>query len=255
MEKLENLPPVYYINLDHRVDKRAHMERNVVSSPHVKSTRVSATDGRVDNTALMYQGVVPPRLKPTEVACTLSHLRAIREWLTTSDTETVLICEDDVSLETVDSWPFTWSEVVNKLPYYWDVFQCCITYHPLHPATISLHMHQTTDFSDVCYLIRRSYAEKLMSLYWRDGVWKLDYSSVLPLTAEEAVYRPGVCFSLPLFTYTNEFESSIQTREHMNSYHVPSREFICNVWRQVKHGKVDLLDMTKQVTLPPMMKR
>lgn len=143
--------------------------------------------------------------------------------------------------------------MVDKLPYYWDIFQCCITYHPLHPATISLHTHQTTDFSAVCYLIRRPYAEKLMSLYWRAGTWKLDYPSTLSLTAEEILYRPGVCLSMPLFTYTNEFESSIQTREHMNSYHVPSREFIIQVWQHVKKTNTDVLN--KVVTLPPMLKR
>ena len=248
---MENFPPVYYINLEHRVDKRAHMEKNIV--PYVNATRMVAIDGRKDNTDMLYHRSVPQRLKPTEIACTLSHLNTIREWLTTSKTETALICEDDVSFETVASWPFTWQQVVDKLPYYWDIFQCCITYHPLHPATISLHIHQTTDFSAVCYLIRRPYAEKLMSLYWREGTWKLDYPSTFSLTAEEVLYRPGICLSMPLFTYTNEFESSIQTREHMNSYHVPSREFIIQVWQHVKKTNTDVLN--KVVTLPPMLKR
>jgi len=247
---LDHLPPLYYINLDHRSEKRAYMEQ-LLSSHQLQGTRISATNGLVDNSDLLHEGVIPARLKPTEIACTISHLRAIREWLTTSDTETALICEDDLSLDTVQHWPFTWRHVMDQLPYYWDIFQCCITYHPLHPPIISLHLHQTTDFSNVAYVIRRSYAEKLMRLYWRDGTWKLDYPSVYPLTVEEVVYKPGVCFSLPLLTYTNEFESSIQTKEHMNTYHVPSREFICSIWKQIHKTNVNVLNLQQPVKVEP----
>ena len=251
---LQNLPPLYYINLDERKEKRVYMD-NLLTKHNIQGSRICATNGHLENSNLLNKHVIMSRLKNTEIACTISHLRAIQEWLTTSDTETALICEDDLSFDTVEYWSFTWKDVMDRLPYYWDIFQCCITYHPLHPPTISLHVHQTTDFSCVCYLINRRYAEKLMSLYWRDGSWKLDYFSAYPLTAEEVLYKPGVCISLPLFTYTNEFESSIQTKEHMKLYHVPSREFIVSIWKQIHKSNLDLLNLYKPVTLQPMMKQ
>ena len=251
---LDTLPPLYYINLDHRSEKRDYMER-LLHAHGVVGTRIAATNGLDDIRSLLYHGVVPKGLKSTQLACTISHLRAIRHWLTTSDTDTALICEDDVSFDTVANWPFTWATVMSQLPYYWDMFQCCITYHPMHPATISLHPHQTTDFSCVAYVIRRRYAEKLMDLYWRDGTWTLDYPSIYTLTAEEVLYKPGVCISLPMFTYTNEFESSIQTKEHMNQYHTPSREFVLDVWKQVRVSRMPmrtLLQLDSPVTMAPM---
>ena len=234
-EKLTGLPPLYYINLDHRKDKRAHMDR-LVSEYKIKATRIPAIDGR--QSVAEYVTSIPPHVKSTEIACTLSHLKAIRTWLTESDSDVAMICEDDFCLDTVMHWNFDWKTVMARLPYYWDIVQCCVTFHPQITSTINLHPRDLTDFSCVSYILNRRYAEKLMQLYWQDS-WNITYPSFYKLTAEELIYRPGVCFSIPLFTYTNEFESSIQTKEHIAQYHIPSRNQTMQIWMTI--GKHDLL--------------
>lgn len=244
-KKLKGFPPVYYINLDHRVEKRAYMEK-LFNEAGIKSTRISATNGAEPFVHLL-DGNIPSRLRPAEIATSISHLRAIKEWYENSDSEYAFICEDDLSLETVPLWNFTWEEFMLRLPYYWEIAQCSITYHPNQPVVVSLHHHQTHDFSCVCYVIRRSYAKRLLSLYDRDGLWKLDYPTALPLTAEELLYRPGACLSIPLFCYTNQFESSIQTKEHMKTFHEYSRNIVLEVWRHIGVS-YDLLS-----TYPPLV--
>ena len=234
--KLNDLPPLYYINLDDRDDKRNYMEK-MCSTHGITAKRISAINGKQPFEHLL-SGQYPKRLKPTEIACSISHLTAIREWYTTSDTEFALICEDDLSLDTVPYWNLTWNQIMERLPFYWDIAQLCITYHPQQQAIVNMHMHQTTDFSCVCYMIRRPYAKKLLDLYWRYGSWKLDYSYPMALTAEELLYKPGSCVSIPLFTYTNEFMSSIQTKEHMVIYHEYSRNLCLDLWRN--RGNHDL---------------
>lgn len=236
--KLVGLPPIYYINLDHRDDKRKHMER-LVAEYDLKATRVSAVDGRKH--VGDYVKEIPPAVKHRELACSISHLNTIRKWLTESDTPYALICEDDWSLDTVMYWSFTWNDFTSRLPYYWDIVQCCITYHPQMTSTLNLHLRELGDFACVSYLINRRYAMKLMDLYWKNNRWDIVYPSPFKLTAEELLYKPGVCFSIPLFTYTNEFESSIQTLEHMAKYHIPARQFTLESW--LKMGKNDLLSM------------
>lgn len=242
---LEGLPHIYYINLDDRKDKNQYMVQ-LLTGYNLPYTRISATDGKKSVKPFL-DGNIPDKLKQTEIACCISHLRAIREWLTTSDTEVAMFCEDDLSLDTVLYWNSTWKQFMKRVPFYWDILQCCITYHPNHPPVMNIHMHQTTDFSCVCYVLHRKYAMKLMDLYWRNETWKLDYDYHVGLTAEELLYRPGACISIPLFTYTNQFLSSIQTKEHMNTYHEYSRKLVLDVWKQ--KGNHDLLSFYPSIIL------
>jgi len=237
-EKLDGMPELYYINLDNRLDKRSYMEQLFLTH-HIKGTRISAT--HIGNYTELIEGAIPTRLRPAEIATSISHLRAIKYWYDHSEEDMAMICEDDLSFETVSMWNTTWKTVVSRLPFYWEIFQCSLTYHPQQPVAISLHHHQTYDFSCVCYVIKRSYAKRLLELYERNGKWKLDYPTAFPLTAEELLYRPGACVSLPLFCYTNQFESSIQTKEHMMTFHEYSRNIVLQVWKQV--GNHDLLQM------------
>jgi len=242
---LNGLPPVYYINLDDRVDKNQYMQ-TLFQGYGISHQRISATDGKKPVQPLLY-GNIPSKLKQTEIACCISHLRAIHEWLSNSETEYAMFCEDDLSFDTVIYWNRTWTEFMGRVPFYWDIIQCCITFHPNQPPTVNMHMHQTTDFSCVCYVLKRSYGKKLMELYYRDGLWKLDYEYPIALTAEEMLYRPGSCVSLPLFTYTNQFMSSIQTKEHMTTYHEYSRNLALQIWKQ--KGTCDLFSFHPPIIL------
>lgn len=247
MSVLEHLPPIYYINLDRCEDRRLHMEK-MLSSYGLQGTRIQATDGSKPVDHLV--DVMPVRLRPNEIACTISHLRAIQTWLTTSDSDMALICEDDLSFETVEHWPFNWTHLIQRLPYYWEIVQLCIIYHPKQEINVNLHTRTNYDFSAACYMMKRSYAQRLMSYYWNavTSRWKLDYPLSVGLTSEEAVYRPGSCLSIPLFTFTNEHGSSIQTAEHVETYHAFSKRVVMSMWKQLKQSGLDILN-----TFPPIL--
>lgn len=240
MNPFDQFPPLYYINLDRREDRKQHMEK-LLQTYDLSATRVSAVDGSqsIQNKV----DVVPARLRPVEIACTLSHLQAIRSWLIHSKSDTAVICEDDISFETVSSWGCSWKQIEEKFPVYWDIVQLGIIYHPLHECTISLHHRPTTNFSTLCYVIRRRYAEKLMSLYWNKETkkWKLHGLAPYPLTAEEALYRPGACLSLPLFIFTNTMGSDIQSQAHLDQYHAFSKQISTYIWQH--HNALALLPM------------
>jgi GR25 family glycosyltransferase involved in LPS biosynthesis len=240
---LESFPPLYYINLDSRQDRKKHMEK-MINMYSLQATRISAVNGK--NLVDQYVEQIPPRLRQVEIACTVSHLTAIREWYTTSNSETAIICEDDVCFDGVTSWGSSFNEIVNELPPYWDMVQLCIIYHPLHEKIISLHHRVTYDFSAAIYMIRRSYAEKLLKLYWKEdiGKWNINgYHYPLPLTSEEAIYRPGVILSIPLFTFMDTMGSDIQSKEHLDQYHAYSKKLYEHIWKQYKGKAKALLQM------------
>lgn len=201
--KLSGLPVLYYINRD---KENQNMSR-IVDEYGLQSIRVS---GIVDNEL---DEQLPSGYDTNELTRILSHLDAIRFWLTHSTSDMALICEDDLCMDTIIHWPFTWSDMVNKLPYYWDILQCSTenTELTLHPRTVK-------DGRCGSYLIRRTYAEKLMMLYTRGIKWHLYYSPSYAFTMEEVLFCPGVSFSLPLFVHTR----------NKNAYHLVMEAWLKN---------------------------
>jgi GR25 family glycosyltransferase involved in LPS biosynthesis len=241
---MNEFPPMYYINLDNRVDRNEHM-KSIISSFNMKATRISATN--VENYKVCVESV-PNWLRPSEIACLVSHLRAIRKWLTTSDSDIAMICEDDVSFEHVPQWNFTWGQFMNSLPYYWEICQCCIIFHPQQKIIINMHDRTEFDYSAACYILKRSYAERLMSYYWNPSTekWKFDFPISYRLTSEEAIYRPGACISIPLFSFTNEHGSNIQTEDHIETYHTFSKCVHNMLWSQI--SAINILSMNPPIT-------
>ena len=107
-----------------------------------------------------------------EVGCTTSHLKAIKHWYDTSDSSYALIMEDDIDLDLVKFWNFTWRDFMANPPYDWDVVQLAIICTgSIH---VKLHKRFVNDFSTACYMINRHHAEKLLKFHERDGKYKLD---------------------------------------------------------------------------------
>lgn len=265
-ELLADLPPIYYINLDRRPDRLEHMEKMCKQYKVPSVTRTTAIDGeKVTNylyqaprifkgheiTGVDWDTSILNRMTPlkwTEVACLVSHLRAIREWLESSKTPMALICEDDLSLETTTSWGCNWQEISTalgaaKMPdgSDWDTIQAALTYMPGHSNVISLHPRGNEDHCACAYFIRRGYAERLMATYWNDPLRRWSFTPrIYRQTSEEVVYRDGKCLSIPLFTYLNT-GSDIQTKDHADALHIYSRNVALDVWK--RESAMSLLQM------------
>ena len=158
--KLKSLAPVYYINLDGQEERKIYMENQLKYWEVENYERISAYDGREDDLGDILKGRYPENMTSGEIGCTTSHLKAIKHWLDTSDSSYAVIMEDDVSLDTVKYWDFSWSNFMSKVPYDWDVIQLAIICTgDLH---VRLHKRFVNDFSTACYIISRHHAEKLV---------------------------------------------------------------------------------------------
>ena len=248
---LLDFPPLYYINLDRRSDRRSHMERMLSDAGITNATRITATDGQRAASSIT---APPSGLSWSETACLVSHLRAIREWLESSESQTALICEDDLSFETVPRWGCGWGAIetalkLAKLPdgADWDVVQLAVIYTPGRPTVISLHERIPEDWSACAYLIRRPYAEKLISTYWDATArrWSFPQSAVRQ-TSENVILLAGRCLSSPLFTYTKA-DSDIQSPEHVELFHTRSRNLVLAAWQQ--HDAATLLQLSPQILM------
>ncbi|MBJ7578734.1 glycosyltransferase family 25 protein [Devosia sp. MC532] len=90
---------IYYINLDHRTDRREAMERKLAALG-LPATRIQAVTpaGIAADLVVGHTNLANvEHVRITELACALSHHRALEAFLATNDTY-ALILEDDVLL-------------------------------------------------------------------------------------------------------------------------------------------------------------
>mgnify|MGYP003340942283 FL=1 len=133
-------------------------------------------------------------------------------------------------MDVVRYWNFTWTELVSRLPYDWDVVQLAIICTgDLH---VKLHKRFVNDFSTACYLINRHHAEKLLKLHIRGEKYKLDNGVKPRPVADDLIYNSGNTYSIPLLLYKIELGSSIHP-EHIDAFHRGNHDALLNYWQQV----------------------
>ena len=237
--KLKNLSPIYYLNLDGQPERKEYMEEQFKYWEIENYTRISAYDGREDDLSDIIKGRYPDNMTSGEIGCTTSHLKALQHWIETSDSPYAVIMEDDVDLQLVKFWNFTWSDFVAKVPYDYDVIQLAIICTgDLH---VKLHKRFVNDFSTAAYMITRHHAEKILRHHVRGDKYKLDNGVKPRAVADDLIYNSGNTFSIPLFLYKIALGSSIHP-EHIDVFHRQSHDGLLHFWeRQGFDMKIDEL--------------
>ena len=227
--KLKGMPPIYYLNLDGQPERKQYMEQQFKYWEIENYERISAYDGRDDDLSDIIKGRYPDNMSSGEVGCTTSHLKALKHYLETSDAPCAVIMEDDVDLQLVKNWNFTWKEFYGLLPYDYDVIQLAIICTgPLH---VALHKRFVNDFSTASYMITRHHAEKIVKHHVRGDKYKLDQGVKPRAVADDLVYNSGNTFSIPIFLYRIALGSSIHP-EHVDFFHKSSHDGLLQFWTQ-----------------------
>jgi len=228
--KLQGLPHIYWINLDRATERRSFMERQFKYWGIENHTRISAYDGSdeaEDDVTQYLKGKFPDRMLQTELACCMSHLKAIKHWYDTTDEEYCIIAEDDVNLDIARYWPFTWKEFFALLPYDWDCVQMTtICTGDIH---VKLHLKFINDFSAAFYLITRHHATKVLKNHVRGNKYKLDQGVKTRAVSEDTILESGKTFTMPIFLYNTAFGSDIHA-EHINIFHEEPHKVLLNWW-------------------------
>ncbi len=238
--KLEGIGPILWINLDTESNRRKYME-GLLDSNGIPHTRISAVDTRsLDDLSNIMCGF-PEMVTKAELGCTMSHIKAIKYFYEETDLDHVVICEDDISFDTVPHWPFTWKEFIKNAPYDWDVLQCSITC--TKNLRVNLHPRLINDYCTVMYVITRHHASKIIKMHFKNGKFKLDQKFKPRAASEEVVYNSGKTYSIPLFIYRCDFNSSIH-QDHIETFHKGNAEAILNFWKNIdpRLGAREMLD-------------
>lgn len=198
----------YWINLDKAVTRRNNIEK-LFNKYNINHVRIPAVQGG-------------PLEKDKAIACTTSHVKAIKTFFDTND-EVGIICEDDITMEYKQYWRNNLSTVIKDAPKDWEIIQLSVTTSSYaqyklifsNPKVyIPYHLRVS---STLIYLINRKGASKIVQNIKSPSDWVEDY-----------IYNQCVTYiyKYPMFTYPDDNDSDIHP-DHLPE-HVYSKMLIRN---------------------------
>ncbi len=231
--KLENFPTSYYISLEESVDRQESLksqfsEYGVTNLNGIISKRFDECDDKVIGEQLHI-------LDGGTIGCNVSHLKAIKHWYENTSEDYGFFCEDDLSLEPVQYWNFTWSDFVNNLPSDWGCVQLC----SIRSTQIDVKMRERSmyDWSVTAYIITRDYAKKIIDRYIREDSFDLTIPGTIfyPMPETVLFYDIGKVYAVDLFVEDQEFNSTFTETAGIEGgrkdHHVESYEHVINWWK------------------------
>jgi hypothetical protein len=178
--KLKGFPPILLQYLDERPDRLEYTETqydywgisNYKKCSGSKFQLSTYEDYWKDMVILneFPEGYKRKKHHIAEISITLSHLVNIKNWLETTNDPYVMIMEDDYDLSFIEYWHFDWEYLMNNIPYDWDCIQISFENERIIPCFLHpiLSGHSTG-----ASMINRRYAEKIVSLHYKDGKFDL----------------------------------------------------------------------------------
>ena len=237
LNKLDGFGPVYVINMEESIDRKSYIEKHFEQYGISKYSFVKAVDGSKEDLSGLITNHDSLPITKGEAACSISHLKAIEQWLSESDSEYAIFVEDDASFETVDFWEFTWKDFLSSIDYDYDILQLAI----INNFTVNprLHLREFLDWSAAVYLIKRQYAEKLIKKHKVENKYTLNKIRHLSVS-EGMLFGRSLCYSIPLFTYSIDLGSSLN-ESHVQTVHRTSKAQTMKYWQNNRMFKPDIL--------------
>ena len=236
--KLENFPSVYYVSLEECKDRRENIEIQFseydITPTAILSKRFAESDDEITGKFL-------DQMNGGTTGCVVSHLKAIRKWYEETDEEYAFFCEDDLSLETVKYWDFTWEEFIETIPD----GACCVQLLVIRKdyETFDLRKRYWDDWAGTAYIITRDYAKVLVDNYCLgEKKFHLELpgtGNVLTPLLENVLFETleDVCYTVPLFvedTFLNTTFSPEEDKEVVDNQklgHYEARKNVLNYWK------------------------
>lgn len=274
--KLDTIPNIYCITLRESEDRRLNFidQFKKYQLEHKVSFHISEKFGEVKETLEFEEGFEDKSCEGNK-SIFVAHLKNIKNWYENTDDEYALFCEDDLSLDPVEYWNFNWKDVIDHLPEDWECVQLTYTGDTFHEGLIRLQRRRWYFWGIQAFLVKRSYAEKLLNTYYKGDkiimkiqdpepyyykgfeffpdFHKYPYAESLLLRGIGAVYAipifaENINFPATFFLNNPEFYKEVQKPGHFQSY-----EMTMTWWKQIGYKKTiqELTHMIKIIDYFP----
>lgn len=244
VNKLQNFPRAYYVTLEESLERRENITNQFaeygVSLSSVISKRFSECDDVVTGKYLH-------QLNAGTTGCCVSHLKAIKYWYDNYPEEDyAFFCEDDLSVETVEYWNFTWEDFIESLP---DDAECVqlMTIRGDYD-TFELRERYWDDWSATAYIITREYAKKIIDTYIKGDTYHLEIpnSNVMPLIENILFTSLGKSYTIPLFiedvqfgsTFSKDQDDDVNAGQKRNHYQASIK--VLEYWRNKFNSDIEM---------------
>ena len=226
--RLEGFPHIFYISCYQDKERREKLIENF-KTRNLSYSKIEAIDGRKEDISKYLVGGIPPNMNNAEIACTLSHLKAINYFYHhMPDCDGIVICEDDLDFSPVEYWNFSWKELFDNLPYDLEILQMSI----INDIQISANIHPryNNDFGTGIYYITKDYARRLLEFHCTSNKYNINRGTKPRSVSDDLIYLPARAYAIPLFLYDISFESTIH-QDHVKIFHQKSYDAILNFWK------------------------
>jgi len=239
MNKFQNFPPVYYISLEDSHERQNSMNLQLDSLGITNKTMINAYDGRnvdyKDNE--LVEGLHFNQMDSVQIAASLSHVKAIKQWYYESSTPYAFFFEDDVTFESSQYWNFTWDNLLSSLPKNWKVIQLALIKEDgIKETDMKFHSRNWWNWSAGAYLITREYAKVLIDNFCDEDRYKLKINKdlrLIPLVENVIYITAGTdSYTFPLFTENTKHPSTIRKENSGQNIHDKNSQFILEWWKE-----------------------
>lgn len=243
--KLVDFPSVNYISLEESVDRREKLihqfsDAGINNITGIISKRFHECDDRVYGEQLHI-------LDNGTIGCVVSHIKAIKKWYDETDEDYAFFCEDDLSLETVQYWNFTWNDFIESLPEDAECIQlCCIR---TDCDEVKLRERSMYDWSVTAYMITRDYAKRIIDRYCEEDCYRIEIpgTNFYPMPENVLFYDLGKVYAINLFVEDQKLASTFfghtELASNNKEYHIETYECVTNWWKNNYRKKIeDLID-------------
>lgn len=247
-DKLKGFPMVYYINLDHRTDRKEWMESQfkywgIKNYHRVRASKYSVSKYNEWKNVVVEEGILECI---SLMSTALNNIETIVNWYDNHLSETCIIMEDDLSLNNIKYWNFDWEYFENNLPENWECIQLyfCGVYDS-DGLSVPMFLHKRNGSgSAAAYLINRSYAKKVKNLMYREGKYRLTFTdnsfhkrySETHIIQDSNLFDIGITYSVPLFNLNvNLGGDNEQNNNKMYPIDIITSRLIEEWWKTYHH--------------------
>lgn len=248
--KLNEFSSVYYVSLEECTNRRKNLElefeRYGINPNPILSKRFSESNDIITG-KYVYQ------LNDGTKGCCVSHLKAIKDWYENTDEDYGFFCEDDLSLETVEYWDFTWQQFVENIPEDADCVQLLTIRNQFD--TFEIRERYWDDWGATAYIMTRDYAKKIIDTYIKENSYHLEIPNynVMPLIENILFASVGKTYTCPLFVENIDFKSTFvgnddDVNDGQKTNHKRARDLVLNYWQNKNKNLVEKTDLEVLLT-------
>jgi GR25 family glycosyltransferase involved in LPS biosynthesis len=223
--------PILYINLV-RSNNRKDILEKILNENDLKFTRIEAIDGNeIDVDSIKSQYYVNPKMNKYEIACALSHYKAIEE-VKTKKYEVALILEDDCNFEYIKYKTLPLSELV-KIKDDWETIQIAATYSKkrfFEMISLQEELLESNDSGAFAYLINQKGVDKILKNFYEKKILNVSEHNMFLITKNY--------MTKPYFTYYNYRKIRSTIRENIKSANMT--QILSKIWWDDYYSKNNL---------------